>query len=202
MDIHMEEALRHLRRKDPILKALIAKVGPYAIDYHPPTFHSLTSAIIYQQLSGKAASTIFRRFQDCCGVRVLKPESILALSDEQMRGAGLSGQKVRYIRDLAQKTAAGELRFGKHKKCSDEEIIAELTQVKGIGVWTVQMFLMFALKRPDVFPVLDLGVRTGMQRLYKIDPTAKHPDYEAIADTWRPYRSVASWYMWRSLEMK
>ena len=201
MIIHMEEALRHLRRKDPILKALISRVGPYAIDYHPPTFHALTRAIVYQQLSGKAAATIFRRFQDCCGVRTLKPESILVLSDEQMRAAGLSGQKVRYIRDLAEKTASGGLRFGRHKKLSDDEIIAELTEVKGIGVWTVQMFLMFALKRPDVFPVLDLGVRNGMQRVYGLDPAARHEDYTAIAENWRPYRSVASWYMWRSLEI-
>ncbi len=197
----MEEALRHLRRKDPILKALIAKVGPCTITYHPPTFHALTRAIVYQQLSGKAASTIFRRFLDCCGVRVLKPESILALSDEQMRAAGLSGQKVSYVRDLALRTAAGELRFGRHKRLSDEEVIAELTRVKGIGVWTVQMFLMFALRRPDVFPVLDLGVRTGMQRLYGIDATAKHEIYEAVAEGWRPHRTVGAWYMWRSLEL-
>ncbi len=201
MIIHMEEALRHLRRKDPILKALILRVGPYAIDYHPPTFHALTRAIVYQQLSGKAAATIFRRFLDCCGVRTLKPESILVLGDEQMRAAGLSGQKARYIRDLAEKTAAGDLNFGRHKKLSDEEIIAELTQVKGIGVWTVQMFLMFALKRPDVFPVLDLGVRNGMQRVYGLDAAAKHEDYSAIAENWRPYRSVACWYMWRSLDL-
>ena len=198
----MEEALRHLRRKDPILKALIAKVGPCAITYHPPTFHALTRAIFYQQLSGKAASLIFRRFLDCCGVRLLKPESILALDDERMRAAGLSGQKVTYVRDLARRTAAGELRFGRHKRLSDEEVIAELTQVTGIGVWTVQMFLMFALRRPDVFPVLDLGVRTAMRRLYGIDSAAKHEVYEAVAEGWRPHRSVASWYMWRSLELK
>ncbi len=118
-----------------------------------------------------------------------------------MRAAGLSGQKARYIRDLAEKTASGEVRFGRHKKMGDEEIIAELTQVKGIGVWTVQMFLMFALQRPDVFPVLDLGVRNGMKKLYNLDPKAKYPDYEAIAENWRPYRSIASWYMWRSLEL-
>lgn len=168
---------------------------------HPPTFHSLVSSIVYQQLSGKAAATIFGRFKDCCGVRTLKPDAVLRLSEEQMRAAGLSGQKARYIRDLAEKTASGEVKFGRHGKMSDEEIIAELTQVKGIGVWTVQMFLMFALKRPDVFPVLDLGVRNGMQKAYGIDPKAKYPEYEAIAENWRPYRSVASWYMWRILEV-
>lgn len=171
------------------------------MDYHPPTFHALARAIVYQQLSGKAASTIFGRFELACGVRKLNPKAVLAVSEEQMRAAGLSGQKARYIRDLAEKTASGEVRFGRHKKMTDDEIIAELTQVKGIGVWTVQMFLMFALKRPDVFPVLDLGVRNGMKNLYNLDPQAKHPAYEAIAENWRPYRSIASWYMWRSLEI-
>lgn len=169
--------------------------------YHPPTFHALARAIVYQQLSGKAAATILGRFELACGVRKLNPVAVLAVSEEQMRAAGLSGQKAGYIRDLAEKTASGEVRFGRHKKMEDDEIIAELTQVKGIGVWTVQMFLMFALKRPDVFPVLDLGVRNGMKNLYNIDPQAKHPDYEAIAENWRPYRSIASWYMWRSLEI-
>ena len=197
----MDIALRRLRRCDPVLKHIIAQVGPFAMDYHPPTFHALARAIVYQQLSGKAASTIFGRFELACGVRKLNPVAVLAVSEEQMRAAGLSGQKARYIRDLAEKTASGEVRFGRHKKMTDDEIIAELTQVKGIGVWTVQMFLMFALKRPDVFPVLDLGVRNGMKKLYNIDPQAKHPDYEAIAENWRPYRSIASWYMWRSLEI-
>jgi DNA-3-methyladenine glycosylase II len=197
----MESALRHLRRRDPVLKQIISQVGPYAMKYHPPTFQALVSSIVYQQLSGKAAATIFGRFKSCCGVRTLNPAAVLAVSEEQMRAAGLSGQKARYIRDLAEKTANGEVRFGKHKKMSDEEIIAELTQVKGIGVWTVQMFLMFALQRPDVFPVLDLGVRNGMQKLYNLGPEAKYPDYESIAENWRPYRSIASWYMWRCLEL-
>lgn len=198
----MEDVLRHLRRRDPILKRVIARVGPCEMNYHPPTFHALTRAIVYQQLSGSAASTIFRRFQDRCGVRNLKPEAVMRLAEEEMRAAGLSGQKARYVRDLAEKTAAGQVRFGRHRKQSDEEVIAELTQVKGIGVWTVQMFLMFALKRPDVFPVLDLGVRNGMQKAYGLESTAKHPEYEAIAENWRPYRSIASWYMWRVLEVE
>ncbi len=171
------------------------------MQYHPPTFEALLRSIVFQQLSGKAASTIFGRFKDCCGVRTLNPAAVVAVSEQQMRSAGLSGQKARYIRDLAEKTASGEVRFGRHKKMTDEEIIAELTQVKGIGVWTVQMFLMFALQRPDVFPVLDLGVRNGMQKLYQLDSKTKYADYETIAGNWRPYRSLASWYMWRSLEL-
>lgn len=197
----MEAALRHLRRRDPALKQIISQVGAFEMSYHPPTFHALVRSIVYQQLSGKAASTIFGRFEQACGVRTLRPEAVLAVSEEQMRAAGLSGQKARYIRDLAEKTAAGQVRFGGHKKMTDEEVIAELTQVKGIGVWTVQMFLMFALRRPDVFPVLDLGVRNGMTKVYGIDPKAKPHEFEAIAENWRPWRSVGAWYMWRSLEI-
>jgi DNA-3-methyladenine glycosylase II len=197
----MEAALRHLRRRDPVLKQIIAQVGPYAIEYHPPTFHTLVRSIIYQQLSGKAASTICGRFEQLCGVRRLTPTAVLALTPEQMRAAGLSTRKSAYIRDLADKTASGQVRFGRHRRMSDDDIIAELTQVRGIGVWTVQMFLMFALARPDVFPVLDLGVRNAMRKLYPLPANPKPADFETIADLWRPYRSVASWYMWRSLEL-
>lgn len=171
------------------------------MEYHPPTFHALVRSIAYQQLSGKAASTIFGRFETECGVRKLTPAAVLAVTEERMRAAGLSGQKSRYIRDLAEKTASGLVKFGKHKKLTDDEVIAELTQVKGIGVWTVQMFLMFALERPDVFPVLDLGVRNGMAKVYGIDPKSKPEVFEAIAEKWRPWRSVGSWYMWRCLEL-
>lgn len=171
------------------------------MDRHAPTFHALVRSIVYQQLSGKAAATIFGRFHATCGVRILSPKAVLAVSEAEMRAAGLSGQKAKYVRDLAEKTANGVVRFGRHKKMTDEEVIAELTQVKGIGVWTVQMFLMFALERPDVFPVLDLGVRNGMKKVYGLSNEAKYDEYEAIAETWRPWRSVASWYMWRSLEI-
>lgn len=156
--------------------------------------------ITFQQLHGKAASTIFGRLEALCGVRTLKPEAILPLSVEQMRAVGLSGQKTAYIRDLAEKTASGQLNFKRLPKLSDEEVIAQLTQVKGIGVWTAQMFLMFALERPDVFPVLDLGVRNGIQRAYGLPKDAKYPDYEAIAEQWRPHRSLGSWLMWRVVE--
>ncbi|MBM3761287.1 MAG: DNA-3-methyladenine glycosylase 2 family protein [Acidobacteria bacterium] len=197
----MEDALCLLRRRDPVLKQIISQVGSYEMAYHPPTFHSLVRSIVYQQLSGKAASTIFGRFQTACGVRTLKPEAVLEVSEEQMRAAGLSGQKARYVRDLALKTASGEVRFRGHKRMTDDEVIGELTKVKGVGVWTVQMFLMFALRRPDVFPVLDLGVRNGMQKVYGLSASSKPADYEAIAEKWRPYRSVGSWYMWQSLEL-
>jgi DNA-3-methyladenine glycosylase II len=197
----METALRHLRRVDPALKEIIAQVGAFAMETHPPTFHALARSIVYQQLSGKAAGTIFGRLTAACGVRRLSPTAVLKLSAEELRATGLSTQKVKYVRDLAERTAARQIRFGRHAGMTDEEIIAELTQVKGVGVWTVQMYLMFALRRPDVFPVLDLGVRNGMQRVYGLDAKARHAEYEAIAERWRPWRSVGAWYMWRCLEL-
>lgn len=118
-----------------------------------------------------------------------------------MRAVGLSNQKAAYIRDLAEKTACGQLQFRRLNKLSDEEVIAQLTQVKGIGVWTAQIFLMFALGRPDVFPLLDLGVRNGIQRAYGLPKDAKPADYEAVADRWRPYRSIGSWLMWRVMDL-
>jgi DNA-3-methyladenine glycosylase II len=196
----LRKAVSHLRRTDPLLKKVMDQAGPCQLKRYPPTFHWLARCIVYQQLSGKAADTIFGRFTEACGVRTLKPEAVLAVDEAGMRAAGLSGQKARYVRDLADKTASGQIRFPRLPKLSDEEIIAELTQVKGVGVWTAQMFLMFSLERLDVFPVLDLGVRKGMERVYDLDPAAKPAEYEAIAETWKPYRSVGSWYMWRVLE--
>ncbi len=183
------------------MKRVIEEAGPCVIQPNPSNFHWLTRCIVYQQLSGKAANTIFGRFTQACGVRTLKPEHVLQLEEAQMRAAGLSGQKARYVRDLAEKTASGQVRFNKFSRMSDEEIVADLTQVKGIGVWTVQMFLMFSLERLDVFPVLDLGVRKGMERVYDIEPNSKPAVYETIAETWKPYRSIGSWYMWRALEL-
>jgi DNA-3-methyladenine glycosylase II len=195
------KAVLHLRRTDPLLKRVIEEAGPCSIKANPSNFHWLTRCIVYQQLSGKAANTIFGRFTEACGVRTLKPEHVLALEESRMRAVGLSGQKARYVRDLAEKTASGQVRFQRFAKMSDEEIIATLTQVKGVGVWTVQMFLMFSLDRLDVFPVLDLGVRKGMERVYEIEPNSKPAAYEAVAERWKPYRSIASWYMWRALEL-
>jgi DNA-3-methyladenine glycosylase II len=197
----MVEALEHLRRRDPVLKRVIARVGECNIEHYPPTFHALARTIVYQQLSGKAAGTIFGRLQERCGLRTLRPEALLNLGEAEYRAVGVSSQKARYLRDLAEKSTAGVVRFSRHRRMSDGEVIEELTQVKGIGVWSAQMYLMFALRRPDVFPVLDLGVRNGMQRVYGLPADATHADYEALAARWTPYRSVASWYMWRVLEL-
>lgn len=196
----MEEAIRHLSSCDPVLRRVIQQTGPCTIDYHAPTFHALTRSIVYQQLHGKAAATIFGRLLAASGLRTLNPQGLLALDLETLRGVGLSGQKAAYIRDLAEKSAAGQVKFRRHRNMSDAEVIDELTKVKGIGVWTAQMFLIFALQRPDVFPVLDLGVRGGMSKAYGVDIKSNADTFERIASAWSPWRSIASWYMWRVWE--
>ncbi len=203
------------------MRAIIERIGPYRIEYGPAEFHSLAEAIIYQQLNGRAAATIFERFAALAG-EPLTPEGILKLSDEQMRGVGLSKQKSSYLKDLATKTASGLLDFTRLADLPDAEVIEHLTQVKGIGVWTAQMFLMFSLKRENVLPTGDFGVRMAMYKHYldvqrmkkskkknanssrgskKIKlPTPEQ--MEKIATCWQPYRSVACWYLWRSLDIK
>jgi len=197
----MRKAVRHLTQADPVLRAIIKRVGPYRMEYGDPEFHSLAEAIIYQQLNGKAAVTIFKRFAALAG-EPLTPEGILKLTDEQLRSVGLSKQKSSYLRDLAAKTHEGMLDFGRLPKLSDDEVIEHLTQVKGIGVWTAHMFLMFALRRPNVLPTGDFGVRMAMKKYYKKRKLPKPDQMEKIAKAWEPYRSVACWYLWKSLDVK
>lgn len=197
----MRKAVLHLKKCDPVLRAIIERVGPFRMEYGVPEFASLAEAIIYQQLNGKAAVTIFNRFAALAG-QPLTPEGILQLSDEQLRGVGLSKQKSAYLKDLAAKTAAGLLDFSKLPKLSDEEVIDHLTQVKGIGIWTAHMFLIFALRRPNVLPTGDYGVQMAVKKYYKKRKLPKPKDMEKIARAWEPYRSVACWYMWRSLDIK
>jgi DNA-3-methyladenine glycosylase II len=195
----MRKAINHLRQNDPVLGAIIEQVGRFRLDYKPPTFHSLARSIVFQQLSGKAASTIFGRLVVATS-DPLEPEAVLKLSVADMRPLGLSQQKAAYVIDLAQRTASGEIRFEKLPRLPDEKIIAELTQVKGVGVWTVHMFLIFALRRPNVLPVGDLGIRNAIQRAYKLKKVPGPVDIQRIAEPWHPYCSVASWYLWRSLD--
>jgi DNA-3-methyladenine glycosylase II len=223
----VRKALNHLKKSDPVLRAIIARIGPCRMQFGPPEFHSLAEAIVYQQLNGKAAETIFKRFASLAG-EPLTPEGILGLSNEQMRGAGLSKQKSAYLKDLAAKTAAGLVDFSRLSKLSDEQVIEHLTQVKGIGIWTAQMFLMFTLKRQNVLPSGDFGVRLAIFKHYvdarrakaasdssagKKSPVGKKvrkrkiklptpQQMEKIAKCWEPYRSVACWYFWRSLDTK
>ena len=197
----MRKAINHLKKCDPVLRAIIERVGPFRMEYGEPQFSSLAEAIVYQQLNGKAAETIFKRFAALAGDPVT-PEGILKLSDEQLRGVGLSKQKSAYLRDLAQKTAEGILDFSKLPELPDEEVIEHLTQVKGIGLWTAHMFLIFSLRRLNVLPTGDYGVQMALKRHYRKRKLPKPKDMEKIARAWEPYRSVACWYMWRSLDIK
>ena len=217
----MRRAVGHLKKSDPVMRAIIERIGPCRMQFGLPEFHNLAEAIVYQQLNGKAAETIFKRFAALAG-EPLTPAGILKLSDEQMRGAGLSKQKLSYLKDLSSKTAAGLLNFARLQDLPDAEVIEHLTQVKGIGVWTAQMFLMFSLKRENILPTGDFGVRMAMFKHYLDVQRAKagkkatagtkarkrkiklpSPEQmEKIAKCWEPYRSVACWYLWKSLDTK
>ena len=170
------------------------------MQYREPAFPTLVRSIVYQQLSGKAASTILKRVLEAAKADPLTPEAILKMRPAKMRTLGLSKQKVAYIRELARMTRDGEIVFEKLPELDDAEVIEHLTRVKGVGVWTVHMFLMFALRRPNVLPVGDLGVRMGMKKVYGLAELPKPAEMEKIATAWHPWCSVASWYMWRSLE--
>jgi DNA-3-methyladenine glycosylase II len=197
----MRKAINHLKKSDPVLAAIIEKIGPCKMQFGEPTFHSLAEAILYQQLNGKAAVTIFNRFTALAG-DPLTPEGILKLTDTQMRGVGLSKQKNSYLRDLSEKTKAGLLEFERLPRLSEQEVIEHLTQVKGIGVWTAHMFLIFTLRRPDILPTGDYGVQAAIKRHYGKRKWPKPAVMEKIARPWAPYRSIACWYLWKSLDVK
>jgi DNA-3-methyladenine glycosylase II len=197
----MRKAVNHLKNCDPVLCGIIERVGRFRMEYGPPEFHSLAESILYQQLNGKAAQTIFDRLVALAG-DPLTPEGILKLNLDQLRGVGLSKQKSAYLRDLAEKTASGVLDFSRLAEMPDDEVIEHLTQVKGVGVWTAQMFLMFTLRRPDVLPTGDYGVQAAMKKHYRKRQLPKPKDMEKIARKWTPYRSIACWYLWRSLDIK
>jgi DNA-3-methyladenine glycosylase II len=194
----MQQALQHLR-KDPILAEIIDRVGPYGIVFREPNFETLVKSIVYQQLSGRVASVIFGRLSSAVA-GCLTPESILKLRPSRMRTLGLSTQKTAYIRDLARHARDRRVTFEDLADLPDAAVIERLTQVKGIGVWTVHMFLIFALRRTDVLPTGDLGVRNAIRRAYNLEALPSPAEMEEMASAWRPYCSVASWYLWRSLE--
>jgi DNA-3-methyladenine glycosylase II len=197
----MRKAVLHLKKSDPILCAIIEQVGPCRMEFGPAEFCSLAEAIVYQQLNGKAAVTIFKRFAALAG-EPLTPQGILKLTDTQLRSVGLSKQKSAYLKDLSAKTVEGLLDFAILGDLPDTEVINRLTQVKGIGVWTAHMFLMFSLRRPNVLPTGDYGIQMAMKKHYKKRKLPRPTDMERIARAWAPYRSVACWYMWRSLDIK
>jgi DNA-3-methyladenine glycosylase II len=180
------------------MAGIVERVGPFRMQYREPCFETLVRSIVYQQLHGSAALAIFTRLEKAAGE--ITPERILRMRESTLRGLGLSQQKLSYIRDLARLTRAGTVDFARVVDLDDEGVIQELTQVKGVGVWTAHMFLIFALRRPDVLPVGDLAVRAAIQKAYGMEALPKPDAMERIAEPWRPYRSVASWYLWRSLE--
>jgi len=195
----MKNAILHLKRSDPVLAAIIGRVGEYGIRFREPDFETLVKSIVSQQLSGRVATVIFGRLADAVGGK-MTPASILKLRPSRMRTLGLSGSKTAYIRDLARHTRDGSVVFEELAGLPDEEVIARLTKVKGIGVWTVHMFLIFALRRHNVLPTGDLGIRNAIRKAYALEEMPLPKDVEAMAAKWHPYCTVASWYLWRSLE--
>ena len=194
-------ARRLLLRRDPVLAELIRKHGPcgLAAAQRSDHFSALVRAITGQQLSTKAAATIYARLAALMPDGVT-PESLSALSDEQFRAVGMSRQKSAYFRDLSGKVLSGALPLDSLESMSDDEVIAALTQVKGIGRWSAEMFLMFRLHRPDVLPVGDLGIVNAVKNVYRLRRKPDADRIRKIGEAWRPYRSVASWYLWRSLD--
>jgi DNA-3-methyladenine glycosylase II len=199
----LRQAAEYLSEHDKILAPIIARYGIAALEPHQNYYQALVSSILSQQLSVKAAATIQGRFCALFGSTELPaPEQILTKDIDELRTAGLSRGKALYIRDLAQHIVEGDITFDRLDSLTNKEIIAELTAVKGIGEWTVHMFLMFCMGRLDVLPHGDLGIKNGIKLLYGLDHQPTAEDVMTIADTyqWHPYESVASWYVWRSLE--
>jgi DNA-3-methyladenine glycosylase II len=198
MSVEYVKAQRHLGRRDPVLKNLIAAVGPCTLTLRPHRFEVLVRAIVSQQLSTKAADTIGRHLLEAVGKEGLTPRAILKLSEEQMRAAGLSAAKVRSVRDLAEKVHTKVVPLDDLEQRGDEEVIEHLLPVVGIGRWTAEMFLIFCLGRLDVLPVADLGLRHGVRDQYRLREAPDKARLVELAEPWRPYRSIATWYFWRS----
>ncbi len=203
--VDAQHVMRELSRADRHLAKVIRRVGCFPTERPKPQppFASLLRAIVYQQLAGAAAATIFGRVKDLSASDFPTPEEILLLEETKLRGAGLSRQKIAAVKDLAAKTLDGTVPpLGKLRRMSEEEILERLTQVRGIGEWSVQMFLMFRLGRPDVLPIHDLGIRKGFQRVYGHKDVPKPQFILEHGERWRPYRSIASWYLWRAADDK
>lgn len=195
-----DPAERHLRSADPRLAALIERIGPCRIEFTPDPFTALTSSIVHQQLSMKAAATIGRRLRALCPRRRLSPGALARISDANLRGAGLSERKVSYLRDLCGQFDQGHLSAARLRRMTDDDVVQTVTQVRGIGRWTAEMLLLFCLKRPDVWPVDDLGLRKALQKLHAARRPLARARLERAGELYRPFRSRATWYLWRSLD--
>jgi DNA-3-methyladenine glycosylase II len=186
-------------RKDQALATVIDRVGEYKLKKKNHHFAVLVESIISQQLATSAADAIFKRFKELYPSFPTASE-VLATRKSKLRKIGLSGMKIEYLKDLARHIDEGILDMSSLSKMSDEEVISQLTQVKGIGRWTAEMFLIFSLGRQDIFPVGDLGLRKGVQLLFSLPETPKPSEVEEIGQGWRPYRTAATWYLWKSLQ--
>jgi DNA-3-methyladenine glycosylase II len=190
------KAQRHLARRDPILKRLMKQIGPCTLTINPDGFSVLVRSIVSQQISSKAARSISGRLEESIGGIV--PKAVLGASDDTLRAAGLSVAKTRAVRDLAEKVHSGAVPLKRLPEMSDEEVIEFLVLVRGIGRWTAEMFLIFSLGRFDVLPVADFGLREGVRRQYELEEHPSKQELEKLAEPWRPYRSIGTWFMWRS----
>lgn len=204
-------AVRHLKRVDPVMRRIIDRIGPCLLveRLQPNRFRALVEAIIYQQLAWQAAKTIAGRFAALYGCDGMNPRGnyptagqILATPARRFRAAGLSRQKIAYIRDIAQRSASGKLPLARLGRMSDDAVLECLTAVKGIGRWTAEMFLIFSLGHPDVLPVDDLGVQHAIRLAYKLRRLPSEKKMLEIGGRWRPYRTVATWYLWRSRRLQ
>jgi DNA-3-methyladenine glycosylase II len=195
---YWDKAKRSLARADPVMAAILRRHPKVYLEPRGDPFHTLARAIVGQQISVKAAQSVWNRF---AGVAVdVVPEKIIALKKAELRACGLSERKCEYISDLAQRFADGHLQVQRWPQMSDDDVIADLVQVRGIGRWTAEMFLMFNLLRPDVFPLDDLGLQKGLRLAYHGGRKISLQTMRRRGDSWRPWRSVATWYLWRSLD--
>lgn len=200
--VDRERGVRHLRRADPVMRRIVDAVGPCGLrpGARGTHFTTLARAIVGQQLSGKAAETIWRRFCELHeNPRSIRPDDVLALDDAEIRATGISTAKTASIKDLAQKVVDGDVRLARIGRLPDPDIVDELVRVRGVGRWTAEMFLVFRLGRPDVWPTGDLGIRNAVRRHYGVEDGE---GLDRVAEPWRPWRSVASWYLWRSLDVR
>lgn len=206
---HIKSARLHLQKSDPVMKQLLKQVGPFTAKSKRDRFATLVGSIVSQQISTTAARTIWERLQLTVSQRAavanqpttkLVPDNVLLFEVDDLREAGVSRQKATYILDLAEKVASEAVNLKAIGRMADEDAIAQLVQVKGIGRWTAQMFLMFSLARLDVLPVDDLGIKNAVQKHYDLSELPSGPKIEQIALPWRPYATIASWYLWQSLD--
>ncbi len=194
--------MRHLRKVDPRMGAIIDRVGPCLLEPHPHRFSALVRSIVSQQISTKAAASINRRLMDAAG-DPYQPDRLIELGETPLRGAGLSGQKARYVLNVAEAVSSGRVPLdGIDDSWDDQAVVESLTTIKGVGVWTAEMFLIFVLNRPDVLPSGDLGVRAALRIHHNLPDLPKPSQCPALAESWRPYRTIASWYIWRGIDTK